>query len=277
MSPLQYVYLNMRICNVLLPSSRELELEMLESIQEDLIVDATYNEDDDQALYFGRAPGFVVPANVSSQRKPSRDPLLDDLNRKRPSGSDWRNLGWGGENDEGSVAGAVSTDSFAEATVKDCAVATWDPTRLPHLNYGQFWASMLELADNWTSTAAHPAEYAAFLMELYVEVFGHNFDEEDPALAEALQASAAQLAAETTCEEEVEKAIREFHELMDNVIEEYSESASERGLEDSRDAFFSPPLSDDDLDSLPSHYSSCSSMDSVFSLLDATEGGVGVL
>ncbi|KPA86039.1 hypothetical protein ABB37_00312 [Leptomonas pyrrhocoris] len=60
MTPLQYVYLHTRMAHVLLPDSNALDMELLYFIQEDLLVDAAYNESDAfQTLYFGEAPHLV--------------------------------------------------------------------------------------------------------------------------------------------------------------------------------------------------------------------------
>ncbi|KAG5492545.1 hypothetical protein JKF63_01123 [Porcisia hertigi] len=60
MSPLQYVYLHTRMAHVLLPDCEAVEVELLPYIQEDLLVDAAYNERDPaQTFYFGEAPRLV--------------------------------------------------------------------------------------------------------------------------------------------------------------------------------------------------------------------------
>ena len=62
MTPLQYVYLHTRLAHVLLPDCNALDMEMLYFIQEDLLVDAAYNEQDAaQTLYFGEAPRLASP------------------------------------------------------------------------------------------------------------------------------------------------------------------------------------------------------------------------
>lgn len=69
MTPLQYVYLHTRLAHVLLPDSNALDMELLYFIQEDLLVDAAYNESDPaQTLYFGEAPRLTSPGDTNGVR-----------------------------------------------------------------------------------------------------------------------------------------------------------------------------------------------------------------
>ncbi|CAJ1034598.1 hypothetical protein, conserved [Leishmania lindenbergi] len=69
MTPLQYVYLHTRIAHVLLPDCDAAEVELLPYIQEDLLVDAAYDEGDAaQTFYFGEAPRLV-----GDSRRPHRE------------------------------------------------------------------------------------------------------------------------------------------------------------------------------------------------------------
>ncbi|EKF32129.1 hypothetical protein MOQ_004025 [Trypanosoma cruzi marinkellei] len=173
MTALQYVYLHLRIAGILLPPS-SLQTEILDSIILDLRVDA---------MLSGKKGGlsFGKPPELCGYR--STDDEFDD-----------------------DSVGLESAPNDPLHTVDEDLIQMVEPfgaskipfnmnkfktslDDLPDISFGQFWMSMLELSDNWTSTS-HPMEHAIFLMELYCEVFAHEWDDEELSLLKALRANA---------------------------------------------------------------------------------------
>lgn len=224
MTPLQYIYLHMRMAAVLLPCKKELEIEMLESIQEDLIIDSSYDESDTtQELFFGKAPRLIVPDGVMVDRNPT--PRRASLRPQVFSAV----KSWASETD--------STRNFTGAVLHGIGAAEqvagnnfWSSGNLPSLSYAQFWFSMMTLADNWTTSAANPIEYASFLIELYSEIFAQDWDSEDETLLKQFQNIISEYV--ETGEEVMERVrqatsiLRTFNEMI-NVMEQMSSSDSD--------------------------------------------------
>ncbi|RNF16816.1 uncharacterized protein Tco025E_05396 [Trypanosoma conorhini] len=172
MTASQYVYLHLRIAGVLLPPS-SLQAEILDSIILDLRMDATLSQSP-AGLSFGRAPELYG-------NRANEDALAEDSQGLESSSE---------------VSHCPGEDTLAQLTeiagkskvASDVNNFNTSLADLPDISFGQFWQSMLELSDNWTSTS-HPMEHAAFLMELYCEVFAHEWDDEELALLKALRAT----------------------------------------------------------------------------------------
>ncbi|CBZ30682.1 conserved hypothetical protein [Leishmania mexicana MHOM/GT/2001/U1103] len=295
MTPLQYVYLHTRIAHVLLPECDAVEVELLPYIQEDLLVDAAYDEGDAaQPFYFGEAPRLVgdfgrqhrrstVAGGAGSTTRTSlvdiklqganyedagddrmstaggetqRDALY--LQRRflsvrrngyalsRPTGGgasdvggmreiglgdDWMSIGPTSSmavtiDDGMMMRRADGCDwgigkSYAMASVS-LVPMSFTVAQLPSLTYPQFWCSMMELADNWTCCAGNPVETAIFMWELYVEVFGHNWDEEDKVLANAVESKAAKSAISAAEKAELAKEEADTMESFQALLAEVS-------------------------------------------------------
>ncbi|KAG5491006.1 hypothetical protein JIQ42_00894 [Leishmania sp. Namibia] len=304
MTPLQYVYLHTRLAHVLLPDCDAVEVELLPYIQEDLLVDAAYDEEDvAQTLYFGKAPRLggdsrrqgrksnvavsVGPRsrNTSMDSKlhlgsydgarddpmsagadeAGRDALLLQrrfLSVRRNGYALSRSGGCAGNDsgahdmsvgDDGTSIGAASSLEVGNAysvllehgSCSDRGIrksiraslplipTSFTVTQLPSLTYPQFWCSMMELADNWTGCAGHPVETAVFMWELYIEVFGHCWGEEDKRVAAAVDGkmakstmSAAERAEMARDEEEV---VKSFQALLAEVSGGRFPPSSQRG------------------------------------------------
>ncbi|ORC84113.1 uncharacterized protein TM35_000491190 [Trypanosoma theileri] len=226
MTALQYVYLNLRISSVLLPPDT-LESEMLDSIIVDLRIDATPRRKLD-CLSFDRPPRLYghrdsddvhaglhgLNSTLQRLREAATRELAQtavSLETAEGATSVVSSESAKGDASEGpSTLAATGTGTGTTATTPAAAIGGTDAasnvdkksvigndnvdcslSNLPDISFGQFWRSMLELADNWTSTT-HPMEQAMFLMELYCEVFAHEWDDEDTALMKTLRTTAAE-------------------------------------------------------------------------------------
>lgn len=235
MTGMQYIYLNTRIAGVLLPPGNpNIDLEMLDSVRGDLLIDATYSEDGRHELYFGKAPSFVAPHGVTlaPQLMPTvkGGPATYD-GRMTLQGGTSRSLFSSGDPDWGYLNESISHNSLSvdpSQISEHRAAQIWDPARLPSLTYGQFWASMLELVDNWTCTAGHPVEAAIFLLELYGEVFGNDWAHEDEVLLTALREKHLTQNSSTVIPdtEEVESILDSFNDMVQE-LDEWSSSISD--------------------------------------------------
>lgn len=272
MTPSQYIYLNTRIAHVLLPDLDSVDAEMLPCIQEDLLIDASYDEkDDEQMVCFGEAPCLVEPVvgrsssaatndnqgnrRISTQKNGS---LRSSPSRKSMSGGGHKSqrastamdvmprsvvrmylnvrrrgypLSIAENNETNSTLDGASQAAIAGSSKK--SGSTVDPrslvavqysiSQLPSLTYAQFWCSMMELADNWTRCAGLPIEHAIFLMELYSEVFGHSWNDDDKALVGALKESTKRRGKEDAAAEQraidevVSKTLKDFQELVEEL------------------------------------------------------------
>ncbi|KAH9597413.1 hypothetical protein LSM04_004291 [Trypanosoma melophagium] len=281
MTALQYVYLNLRISSVLLPPDA-LESEMLDSILADLRIDATsrkklecvsfekapqlygHRDSDDTQTYpynlhlsiqrlrevagvelaptTASLPGSTGGTTSESTPEAAKVSILEDRPTSAASGS----IGTAtpGENREGGGKGGTSGTSTAERKSTtttdgiDCSLSN-----LPDISFGQFWNSMLELADNWTSTT-HPMEQAIFLMELYCEVFAHEWDDEDAALVKTLRGTVAERSSRRQDDllslyDESERSsymIYEFNQMLSSIADlaasgiSYAPNLSKKGI-----------------------------------------------
>lgn len=166
MTPTQYTYLHMRFAQILLPPGA-LEAEIFDGIISDLRVDGKYPR---------RTAGLFPPASaVGPFLQDTVDILLDP--ERHIAKQMLPNL-----SDNVSMEGEMNSIRSALALPKTGASLL----ALPEITFAQFFYSIVELADNWTSTA-HPNEYVAFLTELYCEAFGHDWDDEDPVLKKAFR------------------------------------------------------------------------------------------
>ncbi|CAG9582484.1 conserved hypothetical protein [Leishmania major strain Friedlin] len=300
MTPLQYVYLHTRIAHVLLPECDAVEVELLPYIQEDLLVDAAYDEGDAaQPFYFGEAPRLVGDFGRQNRRSTAAvgaGPMLrasladsklqgvgyedagDDrmsatgvetqrdalhLQRRflsvRRNGYGLSRSTGGGTSDGGGMREiGLGEDGMSIGPASSMAVTIDDGTvmrradgcdrgvgrsyamaslslvpmsftvaQLPSLTYPQFWCSMMELADNWTCCAGNPVETAIFMWELYAEVFGHNWDEEDKLLASAVESRAAKSAMSAAEKEKLAKVEAETMESFQALLREVSGQLSQ--------------------------------------------------
>ncbi|GET92635.1 hypothetical protein, conserved [Leishmania tarentolae] len=295
MTPLQYVYLHTRIAHVLLPECDAVEVEVLPYIQEDLLVDAAYDEGDAaQTFYFGEAPRLAGDCGRQHRRSTaalSIGPTLrsspadsklhggtyEDAGDDRMSvtsveaqrealhlqrrflsvrrngytlsrftgggtsdgggvreifpGDDWTSIGPASSmavtvDDETAMRSAEGCDrglgrSYSMASVSLIPMS-FTVAQLPSLTYPQFWCSMMELADNWTCCAGNPVETAIFMWELYAEVFGHNWDEEDKVLASAVESKAAKSVMSADEKAQLVKEETEMMEAFQALLEEVS-------------------------------------------------------
>ncbi|EKG01497.1 hypothetical protein TCSYLVIO_007505 [Trypanosoma cruzi] len=173
MTSLQYIYLHLRIAGILLPPS-SLKTEILDSIILDLRVDAMLSGKTG-GLSFGRPPEYFG-------YRPTDDEFDDDSVGLESAPKDPLHP----VNESPIQMVEPSEASKFPFNVNNFRTSLDD---LPDISFGQFWISMLELSDNWTSTS-HPMEHAIFLMELYCEVFAHEWDDEELSLLRALRANA---------------------------------------------------------------------------------------
>ncbi|KAG5466714.1 hypothetical protein LSCM1_00887 [Leishmania martiniquensis] len=296
MTPLQYVYLHTRIAHVLLPDCHAIEVELLPYIQEDLLVDAAYDEEDTaQTLYFGKAPRLVGDSRrqrrksavgfslgprsrassvdsklqLSSHDSAKDDPLStgageaerDALVLQRwfrsvrhngyalsrsggcaGDGSVTHEMGLG---DDGMSIGPTSSmeagytlstilqlTSVSDKNIRKSVMGSlplvpmsFTVAQLPSLTYPQFWCSMLELADNWTSCGGNPVETAVFMWELYVEVFGHFWGEEDQLVAAAVESKVAKSSMSATEKAAMAREEAEVVESFQALLAEMRECA----------------------------------------------------
>ncbi|ESL05579.1 hypothetical protein TRSC58_06767 [Trypanosoma rangeli SC58] len=213
MTASQYVYLHLRIAGVLLPPS-SLQAEILDSIIFDLRKDATLRQSN-SGLSFGRAPELYG-------NRVNEDTIVDDSAGLEASTS---SAYCPGEDTLAQLA-EVAGKSKVDPDVNKFAASLTD---FPDISFGQFWQSMLELSDNWTSSS-HPMEHAAFLMELYCEVFAHEWDDEELDLLKTLRASVEARQQEDLLslmgdEERSLHVLSEFNHMMWS-IDEYAVSGS---------------------------------------------------
>ncbi|AYU82932.1 hypothetical protein LdCL_350018200 [Leishmania donovani] len=305
MTPLQYVYLHTRIAHVLLPECDAVEVELLPYIQEDLLVDAAYDEGDAaQPFYFGEAPRLVGDFGRQNRRSTAAvgaGPMLrTSLAESKLQGGGYEDAGddrmsaaggemqrdalhlqrrflsvrrngyalsrstGGGASDGGGMREiGLGDDGMSIGPTSSMAVTIDDGTvmrradgcdrgmgrsyamaslslvpmsftvaQLPSLTYPQFWCSMMELADNWTCCAGNPVETAIFMWELYGEVFGHNWDEEDKLLANAVESKAAKSVMSAAEKAELAKeeadTMESFQALLAEVSGQLSQPPSRR-------------------------------------------------
>eukprot|EP00796_Vickermania_ingenoplastis_P005524 gene5524-3984_t len=229
MSPLQYVYLNTRIAAALLPTKRELEIEMLQSIQEDLLLDSTYDESDlTQELYFGKAPKLMVPDGVMVDKNPNPRRGAATLRQRlfnNGSPSTW--------NDDNESVGNFSLAVLTGNADPIFQNTMWNTSRLPSLTYAQFWYSMMTLADNWTTSAANPIEYSLFLLELYSMIFSQDWDSDDEAMLKQFQVSFGEYETGEELRERMRQAtamLRTFNEMIEE-MEEWNSSTDSDFME----------------------------------------------
>ncbi|RNF02137.1 hypothetical protein TraAM80_06562 [Trypanosoma rangeli] len=213
MTASQYVYLHLRIAGILLPPS-SLQAEILDSIILDLRKDATLSQSN-AGLLFGRAPELYG-------NRVNEDTIVDDLVGLEASTS---SVYCRGEDTLAQLA-EIAGKSKVAPDVNNFSASLTD---FPDISFGQFWQSMLELSDNWTSSS-HPMEHAAFLMELYCEVFAHEWDDDELDLLKTLRANVESRQQEDLLsimgdEERSLHMLSEFNHMMWS-IGEYSTSGS---------------------------------------------------
>lgn len=218
MAPHQYIYLNTQIANILLPSRKEIKLEMLQSVQEDLIHDALFSETDShQELYFGKAPFFLVPDGLMVDKNPNHgkmELLKNEVAKQISRFSD-------------SVHSGIPHALAQREAYAELENVYWNASNLPYITYGQFWHSMMALADNWTCSAANPVEYALFLLELYGEVFQKDWNALDESFYRQLEEA---LEEQGETEEELNERLQQTEYVLNGfnqMIEEMKDWDSE--------------------------------------------------
>ncbi|CCD14039.1 unnamed protein product [Trypanosoma congolense IL3000] len=230
MTPTQYAYLHMRFAQILLPPGA-LEAEILDSILADLRIDGRYPQ---HSLYCSNTQMDSRLSRISQ----AVDVLMDPQQYLSPR-TQSPNLG-SSMLDEAPEAKAVSPHP---SKPHDALMA------LPDVSFAQFFYSMIEFADNWTSTT-HPSEYVTFLVELYCEVFGHDWDDDDPAFKRAYQSSARTTVKEGLDNEEsqqidsAEELLADYGKLLSSlkpgkvktsqslVVPEFGDELGHRGSDD---------------------------------------------
>lgn len=169
MRPMQYMYFEIRLAQTLLPDNLLATVDLLEIFEWDMLVDLhrpTAGEGDWCAAAFDAQ-------------------ALDDMRRRYADGELQTNPSASNE-----VRTATGIDNAFGAAYQEHIWPVQQRLRdyrgLPNMTFEQFSRSMLELADNWTSTS-NPLEYAAFLFDVYEKIFTHDWC----AQADALLISAA--------------------------------------------------------------------------------------
>jgi hypothetical protein len=146
MSAAEYIYLHAKMADCLFPNDPLISLDLLDDIESDLRIDS----------------GLVV-----------RDNGEDDDTK---AGAD-------DSKSEGEVSNLSQTFTYDFAPVAQLMTLSSEGKHyrnlrgMPSVTFRQFRQSMLELADNWT-TSCHPLEYQAFLWDLHSKIFADDWSAE---------------------------------------------------------------------------------------------------
>ncbi|KAG8346554.1 hypothetical protein ERJ75_000762100 [Trypanosoma vivax] len=178
MTSAQYAYLHLRVAGILLPRGA-LEAEIIESTIADLKLDAKMP----RKVFLDSSADLKHQYSSLQEAIESLIDVEAYLSRISPTTpSSAANF------DSSAVSPITASNLKLPSAVPFPASLHSSVQALPALTFSQFWRSMVELADNWTSSA-HPSEYAIFLTELYYEVFEHNLDEGEAAVKSAQEAA----------------------------------------------------------------------------------------
>ena len=145
MSAAAYMYLHAKMADCLFPTEPLIVVDLIDDLEADLRMDATLSATSTGAVDGGDGERSELSVSRSSSRSNSQSATYDlaPISQLTTLGSNdnkqYRNL-----------------------------------RGMPSIKFEQFKRSLLELADNWT-TSCHPMEFAAFLWDLYSKIFADDW------------------------------------------------------------------------------------------------------
>lgn len=162
MSAKQYVYFECRIAQQLFPECALIVTDMFDVIERDMLID----------MY--RPPCLVDASDKEDTITPFFDhDSLQDILQKIERGEISTEPPIVDSKDDNATVESMYGGSYQEK-VWGTLQRVRDYRKLPGVTFESFFMSMLELADNWTSST-NPLEYAAFLFDLYEKVFTQDW------------------------------------------------------------------------------------------------------